>query len=192
MSEPINQKILSNYDTYRKVRYEEKVVEDETIILTEKKNNINYKQGTSKVQSNFLSDIMFIAEAHKTKAKNYGLKLRSKSISEKPFFRFDASGCAHNNKSPEIPLPLRQITTPHFQYYNELGFNTAYKTEELKDQNVVLNIESDMNIGVKLFCDESFTFTKDKGYPKIIRDNGLLFKTEAKDPLKNIDFDESF
>jgi hypothetical protein len=146
MPEPINKTIVRNYDIYKKVRHEKKEVLNDSIVLTDKKSNAHYKQSTSPVKSLFVEDAELIIEADKKQVKRYGFKLRSVSICDKPFFRFDASGCSHNNKAPTIPLPLRQISTPHFQYYDELGYNTAYKTDELKDPQIISELETNWSI----------------------------------------------
>ena len=190
MPEPINKLILQNYSTYKRVRFEKKVIESETIILAAKKSNINFKLGTSFVRSSVISDLELIIEADRINVKSYGFKLKAASISEKPFFRFDAAGCTHNNHSPLTPLPLRQIKTPHFQYYDELGYNTAYQTESLKDPKIITELETDINKGIGLFCEESVIFTVLNGYPNIDREPGLIFKTEEIDPLINVKFDE--
>lgn len=191
MPERINHQIIENYQTFKRVRYENKELSDDRIVLEDKKSNANYKNGTSLVKSNEVTDLQFVVEANKRQVKNYGFKLISKTLCDKPFFRFDAAGCAHNNKSPQNPLPLRQITTPHFQFYDELGYNNAYKTAELKDPKVVSELEHDINKGAELFCEESVTFTSENSYPNIERDRGLLFGTGNIDPLIDIKFDES-
>jgi hypothetical protein len=190
MSEPVNKAILKNYETYRKVRHEKKEIANNNLTLTDKKNNIHFKQAVSPVTSSLIEDIELIIEADKNQVKRYGFKLRSVSICEKPFFRFDASGCSHSNHAPSIPLPLRQISTPHFQYYDELGYNTAYKTDELKDPQIIAELEVDINRGIGLFCEEIIIFTALNGYPNIERDSGLIFQAEEIDPLKNVKFDE--
>lgn len=190
MPEKINEQIVKSYPVFQKVRYEKKKLVENIIHLTDKKSNNNYKQGFSVVISKELNDLKFVAEANKTEVKRYGFKLMSKVLCERPFFRFDASGCTHNNNSPIIPLTLRQITTPHFQFYDELGYNVAYKTDQLKDTDIISKIEQDINKGVELFCEESRTFTEENSYPTIKRDSGLLFETNEIDPLTNITFDE--
>ena len=191
MSERINRLILQNYGTYKKVRFEKKIIESDKITLLDKNSNVNFRKGSASVISMVVPDIEFYVEAHKNFAKNYKFGLISKSISERPFFRFDASGCTHNNNSPLVSLTLRQIKTPHFQYYDEAGYNTAYQTEDLKDPIKILELESDINKGASLFCNESVLITATKGCPKIERHEILLlFKSEDIDPLNGITFDE--
>jgi hypothetical protein len=193
MYEQINEQILKNYPLFQKVRYENKELVKNVINLEDEgSNNANYKHGKSFVKSKKLEDIEFIIEANKKDIKRYGFKLMSKLLCERPFFRFDASGCTHNNNSPLIPLTLRQITTPHFQYYDKEGYNTAYKTEELKDPDIISELEQDINKGAEIFCKESVTFTTGNRYPTINRDSGLLFKTNEIDLLIDIKFDEAF
>ena len=190
MPEPINKTIVRNYEIYKKVRHEKKELANNSITLIDKKSNIHFKHAVLPIKSSFIEDIELIVEADKNQIKRYGFKLKSVSICEKPFFRFDASGCSHNNHAPSIPLPLRQVSTPHFQYYDELGFNTAYKTDKLKDPQIIAELEIDINKGIGLFCEESVIFTAINGYPNIERDAGLIFQAEEIDPLKNVRFDE--
>ncbi len=190
MPESINKEILQNYSIYKKVQYEKKEITNKTITLADKKNNVHFRQAISPIISSIVSDIELIIEADKKQVKRYGFKLKSKSICEKPFFRFDSSGVTHNNKAPTIPLPLRQITPPHFQYYDELGYNTAYKTDELKNPQIIAELETDINKGIGLFCEESVIFTATNGFPNIEREAGILFKNEEIDPLINVSFDE--
>lgn len=192
MPEKKNQAIVDNYKTYQKVRYENKELVEDVIFLKDKgSNNANYKHGKSLVRSEKLEDIEFIVEANKKQKSRYGFKLRSKILCEKPFFRFDISGATHNNHSPLIPLNLRKITTPHFQYYDENGYNTAYKTDKLKDPNIIIKLREDLNKGSELFCQESRTFTLDNSFPTIQELPILLFNENQIDPLIDIDFDEA-
>ena len=192
MPETINKSILQNYDTYKKVRYENKKITDNKIVLEKKKDkNNNFNYGNSPIRSNHVSDIELIIEAHKIDIFKYGFKLRSLSISERPFFRFDSSGGFHNNISPIIPLTLRQVSTPHFQFYDELGHNTAYKTDVLKDVDIIDELRENINKGIEIFCQESVIFTTENGMPLIERDTELLFKAQNIDPLIDENFNES-
>lgn len=192
MPETINTSIVKNYITYRKVRYENKKITIPKVRLGEVKgNNNNFKYGNCQIESKYVNDAELIIEAHKKDVHRYGFKLKAKSISERPFFRFDASGSSHDNRSPLTPLVLRQISTPHFQFYDELGYNTAYQTEILKDTNIVDNLRGNINIGIEIFCQESVTFTNGNGIILIERDPGLLFKAQNIDPLIDENFDES-
>ncbi|WP_375562020.1 hypothetical protein ACE193_05580 [Bernardetia sp. OM2101] len=189
MPEKPNKKIVDNYHIYEKVRHESKEIDRANICLIDKKNKANAKIATCNVKSVQVGDLELLIEASKDYTKRYGFKLMSKTICPQPFFRFDASGGAHNNNSPNTPLSNRQVRTPHFQYYDDLGHNTAYQTDELKNSKVVAEIEKDINKGVELFCEESVTFTDNMSYPFIERYDGVIFKTSNTDPLKNINFE---
>ncbi len=190
MPEKLNNKIVENYALYKEVRFEEKTLTKSEILLKENKNQATSKVAHVVVESEVVDDLLLIIRANKINVQYYGLKLMSKTISDKPFFRFDASGLAHFNRAPETPLSLCQITTPHFQYYDEQGYNTAYKNAKLKNLKIVEKLEKDINVGTEIFCRECFVCTKDNAYPTVIRDGESLFETKEKDPLKNIDFDE--
>ena len=189
MPEKINKEIIQNYDLYKKVKRATKRLKSEQIVLVE---NLNHKVGNEKtepVTSSELTDIDLKIMADKSILGRYQFHLRSKSICQQPFFRFDASGLTHRNKSSNTPLSLQQVTTPHFQYYDETGVNTAYKTEELKDTTSIDKILTDINYGMSLFCNESITFTERNNVPNIIRNGGEIFPVVELDPLNNIKFE---
>lgn len=189
MPEKINSEILRNYSLFKRVKNTLKTVLSENIILHQNSNHKVGKEKTEPVIHSEINDINLTIKADKVIGSRYQFHLRSATICKEPFFRFDASGLTHRNRNPNTPLSKQQITTPHFQYYDDLGINTAYKTEELNNNEIVNKIQRNINYGMAIFCQESVTFTENRKVPFIVLNDGLLFETENIDPLININFD---
>lgn len=187
MPEKVNNEIVQNYDLYVAVREGKKTIKSQTIILHDDPNHTTGKERIEKAEHPSLSHLEFAINSHKIERQRYAFKLSSKDICAKPFFRFDAAGATHRNKSPETPLPLQVVTTPHFQIYDKQGYSLAYKTDDLKNPEKLIEIDSNINEGVKLFCTESNTFVENGNFPEIIADTEL-FPFNGKDPLADINF----
>jgi len=86
--------------------------------------------------------------------KDFKFKLRCKSLTEEPYFRFDSDGVAHQNKDPETPLKEQMVTTPHFNSFYRNGRYYAYKTDKLKDNKEAKALE-DINLCFAHFCFET-------------------------------------
>jgi hypothetical protein len=187
MPEKVNKDLLQKYDLYVAVREGKKTIKSQTIILHDDPNHHTGKERIEKAEHPSVSHLEFAINSHKTEKQRYAFKLSSKEICAKPFFRFDAAGATHRNKSPETPLALQVVTTPHFQFYDKHGYSIAYKTEDLKNSEKLEQIDSNINEGVKLFCSESNTFVENGDFPEIVSDTELI-PYEKKDPLADINF----
>ena len=189
MADKKNSTLIQNYELYKKARFNKKIIETDTIILIENSNHKVGNEKTEKVIHDDLSDINLSIRADKILQCRYQFHLRSRSICNEPFFRFDAAGATHRNKSINTPLSLQKVTTPHFQSYDdESGYVFAYKTEELKDIKILELLEKDINLGIELFCKEGIISTNNNNFPKIYRDNGIIFSAQQIDPLEDIKF----
>lgn len=100
-----NHDIKENFELFKILFEETKVIQDEQIILQEKSNNIRWLEGNSNciISSKKLKDLNLIIEKQKLD-KKYHIKLRCSDLSMVPFFRFDSDGPAHRNNDETIPL----------------------------------------------------------------------------------------
>src|SRR5690606_38262052 len=81
-----------------------------------------------------LEDSMYLTvEVNKKNQGNFKFKLKYNKFIPAPFFRFDSVGKTHRNKIDGVSLKELQITPPHFHKFNKEGFEIAYKTEQLKN-----------------------------------------------------------
>lgn len=58
----------------------------------------------------------------------FKFKLKCYELFDKHYFRFDSFGPAHKNRNPK--RPYESVKTPHFNKFDEDGYNIAYRTEE--------------------------------------------------------------
>lgn len=164
----INTEIRDQFTFFNELLSELKIVSDSNIRLKAKANNPYWLIGSSTISHNTINeDIVLIVERSQRERK-YGIKLRCKTLSSEPFFRFDSDGPAHRNDDPLIPLENQLITTPHFNTYNERGKGFAYKNEVLnreKDSKIII---ADINFGISLFCVESNCQLSNDSFPNVI------------------------
>lgn len=130
----LNHEIKENFAFFQKLCIEEKIINDETIILKEKANNKRWLQNISNCSVSFdVKDLQLIVEKQK-EDKKYHIKLKTSQLSKTPFFRFDSDGPAHRNNIDDIPLSEQIVTTPHFNSFNSDGVGIAFKNKVLEDQ----------------------------------------------------------
>lgn len=188
MAEKINKEIIKNYTLYTKVKSSIKKILSDKIILEEDSGGHSHDKVKVDDMSHKDLDQLNLHIRFNVVKNKYTLGLRSPDICPKPFFRFDSAGPSHRNKGTE--LAIQQITTPHFQSYNNEGINIAYKTEEIKNDNIIKEIINDINKGFQLFCDESKSYFNKTEYPKIIAEKDTLnFPKSSEDPLEGIKFE---
>ncbi len=148
--------ISSNFRKFEQLVVDRKNTTQKVITLDTQKqnrNDINYFE--SKVKHITLADeISLIIEAKVRNHSDFKFKLRCKSLTEEPYFRFDSDGVAHQNKDPEIPLREQMVTTPHFNSFDKNGRSIAYKTDKLKDEREAKALE-DINLCFAHFCFET-------------------------------------
>jgi hypothetical protein len=188
MAEKRNSTFIQNYELYKRIRFSKKTIGTNKIVLIE---NPNHKVGNEKIEKlthSELNDLNLSVRADKILQCRYQFHIKSRTICDEPFFRFDAAGATHRNRTPDTPLFLQRVETPHFQNYDKNGYSFAYQTEELKDKKILELLEKDINLGIELFCKESIIFTTDNELPRIFRDSGILFSAEQIDPLEDTKF----
>lgn len=189
MSKGINIEILDNYRLYQQVKNSPKVIIVNEIVLKENKNHMVGKIHKSDMYNAFSENVKLIVTKSNREDKKYGFKIRCTDVSQKPFFRFDSAGSSHFNRNPSTPLALAKVDTPHFNFYDKDGYNTAYQTEELKNIDNKNAILDDINKGFSLFCREGRCITDNGKLPNIIEYNTNLFDSiTIEDPLKDVSF----
>ncbi|UAY52702.1 hypothetical protein [Ferruginibacter albus] len=183
--------IRDNYPLYTQLLKERKSTNERTIdVSSPKKSNRNFliAENISIKHSALNNNIEFIAEVKVDNHKYFLFKLRCKSLSETPFFRYDSDGCAHRNYDESIPFDEQLITTPHFNYFNQDGVLMAYKTEQLKDTNECEALQ-DINLCMSHYCMESNLRLNDEDFPSIsILANTLQLPTVKDDPNSGVQF----
>lgn len=151
-----NTDISGNYNKFKQLVSDRKHTTQKIITLNLRKpnrNDINYSE--SEVKHTILAEaISLIIETKVRNHKDFKFKLRCKSLTEEPYFRFDSDGVAHQNKDPETPLKEQMVTTPHFNSFDRNGRYYAYKTDKLKDNKEAKALE-DINLCFTHFCFET-------------------------------------
>src|ERR1700733_8118374 len=134
MGKIIIPEIRDNYSFYNRLLKERKSIFDSVIGISEiRKNQKNYLINTTEVKHIQLTDkIILTSEVKINNHKYFLFKLRYINLSETPFFHYDSDGATHRNYGNEnLPLKEQQVTTPHFNCFNENGLSVAYKTDKL-------------------------------------------------------------
>lgn len=157
--------IAEEFDKYTSLVFHDKVTFDKVIRFSRdkpsRKDTLYYEKH---IEHRTLSDEMqLLAEQKRLDHNFYKFQLRCPAFCEKPIFRFDSDGSAHQNKG--ALLKEQQVPTPHFNKYDEKGRGTAYQTEKLKG----VKYEDLQRIGefFTLFCDECSLRFIDGSYPSI-------------------------
>lgn len=162
-----NAKIADNFEDYKNILDERKIISDKPIILEKKKSNKNWLEKDIKLAHNTYDDLQLKTQSNSLDIKDYKIAILSKEFCDEPLSRFDADGTAHTNTNSEIPLNERKIDTPHFHIYNEKGIEIAYKTEFLKNKVNSDNLQQNINHGIRHFCNEFNIKTFDEQTPEV-------------------------
>ena len=87
-----------------------------------------------------------------------------------------------------IPFADQQVTTPHFNCYNENCLNIAYKTEQLNNEEERKALE-DINLCIAHYCNEANVRLKEDDFPTIsILPGTLQLEIVQEDPNSNVKF----
>lgn len=185
-----NKEIRDQYDFFRELLVENKIVTNKTIQIETKKSNSKWLIGTSNLEHETITDeIIFIVERNKRDSK-YGIKLRCSTLTKEPFFRFDSDGPAHRNDDSQIPLEEQSVTTPHFNSFQKDGKPIAYKNETLKKEKEAEIIAADINFGVSLFCMETNSKLNTGDFPTVLDKNPEIeFDGNESVNFDNINFE---
>lgn len=186
-----NHEIKDKFELFEKLCLEDKIIQDEKILLQSKTNNERWLAGDSNcdVDSKSVKSLVLIVEKQKL-YKKYHIKLKSADLSKVPFFRFDSDGPAHRNNDEDIPLEEQKITTPHFNSFNNEGYSIAYKNDVLRNEQHSEIIINDINFGISLFCQESNSKLSDTNFPTIYENEQVLdFDYDQMINFESLNFD---
>lgn len=189
MGKEVINEIRDNYKQYENLLRERKSIFDKVIEINEKGNNANIFE--EKIDVDHLSETLKIELIVNVKVNNhkfFQFKLRCKDYVKVPFFRYDSDGETHRNYDDDIPLNEQSINTPHFHFYNEKGINIAYKTKELKNEEMAKALE-DISLCISHYFHEANIRVNSDDFPEIIissKSLGLDF-TQI-DPNSNVNF----
>ena len=182
-------KIADNYDFYTKLVKERKLIFTDKIEINHIGNNANILEKTEAVKHTSITDELTFTVNVKLKNHNFfQFKLRNQNFCPQHFFRYDSDGETHRNKIDGIPLKEQSIPTPHFHKYHENGYEIAYQTDKLLDENERKALE-DINLCIKHFFHESNLRLNEDDFSDIfIMNNTLGFSLISTDPNENITF----
>lgn len=170
----INTLIKHQFKFYEELVYGKKICRSKQLLLKPKRSNVRWLSGHSEVDHSTVEDNIHLIVEQNRIDKKYGIKLRCKTLTDVPFFRFDSDGPAHRNVDPTIPLSQQSISTPHFNGYNSAGQSIAYKTDVLKRDGDAEAIVDDLNFGLIHFCTETNMSLIDNIFPEVLQESPEL------------------
>lgn len=189
MGKEVAPEIRENYSYYNTLLKERKSIFHEVIEISEVGNNANFLEAAKEVKHvSVTKDIVFIVTVKSNNHKHFQFKLRCKDLSKRPFFRYDSDGGTHRNYDESIPFAEQQVTTPHFNCYNENGLNIAYKTDQLNNEEERKALE-DINLCIAHYCNEANIRLNEDDFPSIsILPGTLQLEVVQDDPNSNVKF----
>jgi hypothetical protein len=180
--------IKENYSLYNILLEERKSVFSEVIEINRIGNNANTLSKLEPVVHSQTDEIVLIVDVKVNNYNFFQFKLRYKSFSPLPFFRFDSDGETHRNRIDGVLLEEQSITTPHFHKFTKDGIEIAYKTDKLLDKKERKALE-DINLCAVHFFHESNIRLNKKDFPEIKISTDTLGLSYLKDdPNQNIKF----
>ena len=175
--------VKNKFDYYQEIGSTEKKLSAPVIYISQRANQVHYDKGEVPLESTFPQKLTLEVEASNATIRDFKFKIFERSFMQRPCYRFDSDGEPHNNLG-DIPLPERQVTTPHFHKFNEAGIEIAYKTPFLKE-----NEELNRKLGLEIFAAEENIVCD--SIPKICREDELIPPEDViADPLQGESFDE--
>lgn len=190
MATVANQKIRDDYLQYLEVVKGLKTAQTPITLKKGATNNVNWLGARVQLEHKSVSvPIEFVAEKNIKWPTNFKFKILAAHLSNEPVLRFDSDGASHRNDLDYIPLPERQVTTPHFHRFNEDGIGIAYKTDVLKSQGNAAAIVADVNFGMAHFAAESNLNDGEGNPPTLQNDQHALFPDPVnQDPIAGVNF----
>ncbi len=190
MAEKYFTQVGEKFEFYESLVSGKKNTIHDTINLTSVGNNNKILESNVEViHCDPLEDSMYLTvEVNKKNQGNFKFKLKYNKFIPAPFFRFDSVGKTHRNKIDGVKMNDQQITPPHFHRFNKEGFEIAYKTEELKNEETAKALR-DINFCLAHFCHESNTRVNEDEFPNIeVMPDTLGLQIFEDDPNQNVDF----
>ena len=144
--------IHEDFAAHLAFRQERKLLKSDELVFARQRNFQDFS-GNVEVCTALLTGNCIWSATKSAKARiSYRLRLNADDYGEVPCFRFDSCGLAHRNDIGT--LTEQKIMTPHFHRVDSDGIMRAYQTPELADPVQGVEIASDPQLGVNLFCQE--------------------------------------
>lgn len=179
--------IKQNFTVYEEFLKRKKPLQDEIVSLVQASQNSAY-EGDSPLQCGLpKGKSKFSAHASRNQPHRYGLKISAQYFGEAPCFRFCSSGRAHLNPETGDGLPMRAIPTPHFHRVFDSGILMAYHSDALLDKSKAAQIQSNLQLGTNLFCQES-NVVSPSGGSVVVRVIATEMDLSTPDPLDGATF----
>jgi hypothetical protein len=112
-------------------------------------------------------DIELYTEVSCHEEGKFKFLLFAKDFMGTPLVNFDSQGGAHRNNFDDVPFPHQQITTPHFNRYNERGHRYAYKNDALRNPEITTQLVQAEQC-IVMFYEEFHLHHDPAGYPQVI------------------------
>jgi hypothetical protein len=176
--------------TYQEMLADKKATAQDVLALTQSPNQKGWKQAeVDLIAKKLIDEILSFAVEQRKDGRKYFLKIKAPKVSLSPCFRFDSDGPSHTNAYDDIPLPLRSIPTPHFQRFDEQGRWIAYRTAEIDSPGNELSLRTQMDYGLKHFCEVAVIESSQGGLPLVkIEQPPLIDLPPNDDPHSGIKF----
>ncbi len=184
-----NATIQSRYAEYEALLAAQKIATSSQVLLSDKPQNRKFLSGSVALSLSLSEKASLVADKSKRVPSDYGIKIRAVDFVPAPLMRFDADGPSHRNDVEDVPLPLRQVTTPHFHKFDARGVEIAYKTPFLLEEANVQAIHSSLDAGMEQFSVEANVRCEDDSFPTVGELALSLSLPEANnDPLAGVNF----
>ena len=175
--------VKNNFNYYQEMGSAEKQLSASVIYISQRSNQVHYDKGEVPLESTFPQKLTLEVEASNATSRDFKFKIYERNFMQRPCYRFDSDGDPHNNLG-DIPLPERQVTTPHFHKFDRNGIEIAYKTPSLEG-----NEELNRKAGLEIFAAEENIVCG--SIPEIRREDELIPPEDViVDPLQGESFDE--
>jgi hypothetical protein len=170
----INTKIKENFDTYKQLLSEKKVLNVKQISFDKQKSHKNWIENNSQLNGNHETKFLLNTQQSKLDRKDYKFRLVATDFCEQALARFDADGATHHNKDNQIPLSKRKIEAPHFHCFDKNGKEIAYKTTFLEIKDNCTELQKNISIGLNHFCNEFNIQPNQEKQTEIVSNNSIF------------------
>lgn len=179
--------VAHNSSRYEEIWSSEKVIASGNVFLREGNGHSCTLQQIVAVHREVDNAEMSIdVRGHWQDVANYSFRLFDKKFTCCAIGRLDIIGGPHDNLGMGIPLQSLRVRTPHFHKFDSSGYEYAYRTQAIEDNESLLR--TDRSVGLRCFLDEEnikydgqVTLTNDDLFQPI--------EVEMEDPLKGVAFE---
>jgi hypothetical protein len=185
--------VAADFAKYEQLLAGPKLTEGPGIVVSEPKPS-NIKWLVHKLPVEQLTLLGYRGELHTEvglkQDGNFKFVLFSRQFMLAPLANYDSKGPAHRNEQHDVPLAEQQVTTPHFNKYNNRGERIAYKSDALRDPALIGQLE-DITHCVFHIYDEFNIRHQPADYPSVTvqtnpRQHALFPEPIVDDPLAHV------